>query len=174
MEEHSVMQELMEQERPYEIEDDQEADWAVRKIAEANADAERFLQFYEQQKQKVIESRDASVAFFTAALKRYFDHVPQRETKTQRSYPLPSGKLVLKKASIKYEPDNDALVKYLKESDYADLVKVIEKPNWADFKKKTKVVDGKVVNMETGEIVESVVVIEEPETFSVNVSGGSI
>ena len=87
-----------------------------------------------------------------------------KETKTQKSYPIPGGKLIYKKASTKLEHDDEVLLKTLKDQGRTEYVKVIttEKVAWAELKKELT---------ETGEIIDGVTQVEVPETFEVKVEG---
>ena len=102
-----------------------------------------------------------------AKLEQYFATVPRKETKTQQSYKLPSGKLVRKAPRVTYKTDDQALVEWLKARGYTDYIKTTETPRWGDYKPKTQVVGGEVVDIDTGEIVTGVQVVMAPEEFRV-------
>ena len=94
------------------IENDSKADWALREIAEAQADTAKWADYYADQAAKIKAQNDQTVAYFTSALEQYFGTVPHRTTKTQESYGLPSGKLVRKAQQPTYERDAEALLKW--------------------------------------------------------------
>ncbi|MCC8049572.1 MAG: host-nuclease inhibitor Gam family protein [Clostridiales bacterium] len=158
------------------IADDSCADWACRKIAEERAELNRIKELADNQI-AAIESKVAATErryengtrFLTGKLAEYFGTVPHKETKTQETYRLLSGTLKFKKPKQDMKPDNDALVAYLKASGNADMIKTTEAPKWGEYKKRLKFMGSNVVDETTGEIVESVKVIDTPGTFTVDV-----
>lgn len=155
------------------IENDSKADWALRKIAEAQADTAKWADYYAGQAAKIKAQNDQTVAYFTSALEQYFDMVPHRTTKTQESYGLPSGKLVRKAQQPAYERDAEALLKWAKAS-LPEAVKVKEEASWTDIKNRIGKVmpDGSAVDKETGEIIDGVTVIERDPVFKVEIKEG--
>lgn len=159
------------------INDDNAADWAVRKIAEHEAERDRLLAIADAQikeieaKIKNIKSRcDAEKRVLTAALANYFETVPQRETKTTKVYTLLSGKLKFKKPAAKMVPDDAALLAWLKENGAREYVKVKEEPAWGEIKKQLQVVNNKVIIAATGEVVQGVAVEKTAGEFVVEVN----
>lgn len=154
----------------FHVTDDQAAEWCLKKIREAEADKRRWKKHYDAQMQKVTEAADNSIEYFTAKLEEYFAQVPHKETKTQESYLLPSGKLVRKHQQPEYVTDNDALVPWLENNFMGQLVKVqtIKKADWAGLKKVVSVTpDGLHVATDEGEIVPGVTVTQRPDVFKV-------
>lgn len=170
-----VAMELPEEERNrFSINDDNIADWAVKKIGEEVAEFERLKALANQQieelnmKIKALEEQtERKTSFLKGCLRYYFGTVPHKETATQESYKLLSGSLVMKKASEKLTKDDDALVEYFQQNNMPEYIKNEYKPKWADFKKQLTIVDGKVVNTDTGEEVTAVKVEYVPESFDV-------
>lgn len=163
----SALLEELEQEERFTVTDDQNADWCLRKIAEADAELARLTEWYERQKALATERRDSRVAYFTGLLQEYFSTVPAHETKTMSKYTLPSGELVLTKAKADYtKADDEKLLRWCVTND-PDLVKVTTVPKWADIKKRLTVVEGKIVDKETGLFVDGVEIEEKPEEFKV-------
>ena len=78
-----------------------------------------------------------------------------RETNTQITYQLLSGKLVYKKSGLELKQNADVLVNWCKEH-LPDAIKVTYEPKWAEIKKNIKVVDGVPVYAPTGEVVDGV------------------
>ena len=143
----------------WKITDDSGATYAAKKIAEAKAELEKMLAWYEMQAQKAKDEAQETIDFFTAALEEYFQTVPKRTTKTGiQKYAFPGGELVMKPASIEYERDEAQLLAWLKEQELFDLIAVTEKPMWADIKKRIN---------ETGELPDGVTPVEKPESFTV-------
>lgn len=146
------------------VTDDGGAEWCLRKMREADEEFDRMNAWYLEQIEKAKAKRDATKARMTAYLQDYAETIPMRETKTQRSYNLPHGKLIWKKAGTKLEHDDEILLKTLKETGRTEYVKTIttEKVAWAELKKELT---------ETGELPDGVTVVEVPETFEVKVEG---
>lgn len=151
----------------FQITDDGKAQWAVRKIREAEKNKALFERHYQDQLLKLHESLDRDIAYFTRLLEGYFDSCPQHVTKTQAKYQLPDAELIRKSVPPTYVQDDEALVAFLKASSRTAYVKVVEKPNWAEYKKAIVLVGGKVVDAETGEIVQGVTVQPNPPVFLV-------
>lgn len=153
------------------IDDDSKADWALRKIAEAQADTAKWADYYANQAAKIKAQNDQTVAYFTSALEQYFDMVPHRTTKTQESYGLPSGKLVRKAQQPTYERDADALLTWAKSS-FPEAVKVKEEASWEAIKKRITAVNGagQAIDRETGELIPGVKIIQRDPVFRVELA----
>ena len=151
----------------FEIDSDQKAEWAVEKIREARKDRDRWIEYYKDQIEKVKAECDANTENLMFMLNAYFKTVPHKETKTQLSYPLPNGKLVLKRQGPEYEHDDSILVPWLEEN-APEFVKVAKSSDWAGLKKSiTTIGDG--VFDGNGERVPGVTVVERPEKFDVEI-----
>ena len=159
----------------FRIDNDQKAEWALAKIREEQAEAQRIMNVcrsmimhYEQQLKKAEEDLEKKTAYLKSQLEQYFDSVEKRRTKTQEVYKLPSGTLRRKYPGPQLKRNDDALVKWLKERNMNDYIKVKEKADWANLKKAIQVVGDKVVD-ENGEVVEGITVVDRPPTFEVEV-----
>lgn len=147
--------------------DDMSAEMLLRQIDEANAECERMVSWYKTMIERVQAKRDNTVAWAENSLRAYFEMVPKKTTKTQQSYELPSGKLVLKAQEPAYELDDNDLLPWLKKS-LPELVKVKETADWANLKKQLKVTpDGKGMFTEYGEVVPGIKVTEREPKFTV-------
>ena len=158
------------------VKDDNTADWALRAIRDDEAERDRLIAIANHQIEElnaqieeIREKYDRKTAFLKGCLAMYMNDVPHKETKTQETYQLLTGKLVLKKASHKMVPNDDALVKYLETEKCSELIKVIRKPDWATVKKSLAIMDGDVVNIMTGEVIDpAIVAIEDvPASFDI-------
>ena len=79
------------------------------------------------------------------------------EAKTQISYKLQGGSLVLKEQQPKYDTDDAELVPWLKQNGLAEFVKVKEEANWAELKKTLTIgPDMKTMITGDGEIVPGI------------------
>jgi hypothetical protein len=161
---------VSEAEAGFQVDDDQAAQWCLDRIREANAEKERWRAYYEEQLKKITDREDRRIQFFEMKLMQYFGSVPHKQTKTQESYQLPGGKLVLKDQGPKYDKDDEKLGPWLKANKMTDLVKVKESANWAELKKMLKETpDGTGMMTGDGEIVPGITVTERPKKFVVEV-----
>lgn len=162
MSEDLMMQEWeQEQEQEgFRVTDDQGAKWCVDQIHEADREYEEICEWYQAMIKKAQAKRDAKVERMRMYLRDYAEQVPMKETKTQRSYPIPGGKLVWKKAHQVYKHDDKLILEELKAHGRDDMIKrqVTEKVDWLNLKKEI---------METGEIIDGVTIEEVPDEFMV-------
>jgi hypothetical protein len=169
------------------VDSDSKAEWALRKIIEidkrydrlitdANAEIARYQIIINNLQQHKEYERARKIGL----LENFYSSIPHdqlRRTKTTIKYDLPSGRLVEKLPSVKFEIDSDALTEWFKANGKTEYVKTIEKPEWGDFKK-TLVFDDKVMDMISktgtiittdGEPVEGVVATMSESKFEVEV-----
>lgn len=150
----------------FHVTDDKAAQWCMQKIREAETDRAMWKAHYEAQMEKVNKAADESIAYFTGKLEEYFATVPHKATKTQESYTLPGGKLVLKQQQPKFETDDDKLVPWLEANGRTGLVKIKKSADWATLKKSLNFVGENAVTVD-GEIVPGVKVEQRPDVFKV-------
>ena len=161
------------------VDNDMKAEWVLSKIRRIRADQKketdelaRQMQFYQDQMDLIAKQADDDVSFFESMLIPYFaermDGGFTKSTKTQTSYKLPTGKLVLKKQEPEYERANEVLLAWVKEN-RPDCVKVTEAPDWAKLKKDLTV-NGVTAVTKDGEIVPGVTVFEREDKFVVEVN----
>ncbi len=150
------------------IDDDGKANWAVQKIMEAQAEIENWKQYYETALEKIRKRQTARIDYLKYMLRQYFETVPHKTTKTQASYDLPSGKLLMKHPGPKFDTDDSVLVPWLEENGLTDFVKVETKKKaaWGELKK-TVTINGDTVVTEDGEIVPGVTVSQPEDTFEI-------
>lgn len=160
----------------FSIENDSCADWAVRCIKKEFEEFERLKVLADEQIAEIQEKLSSAekryenkTKYLKSKLKQYFEGVPEKkETKTKASYRLLSGTLTLKKGGQEYKKDEDALVQYLKSKGMENLIQIKETVKWADLKKQLTIQeDGKVIDTNTGEVLECVSIIEKEDKFDV-------
>lgn len=159
------------------ITDDNLADWALRKIRDEEAERDRLISIAQNQIQELQEKMeylknkcDKDTSFLKGCLAQYMDKVPHKSTKTQETYQLLTGKLVLKKPSQKMVvPDDNKLLDYLDKESYKDYIKTKYSPDWAGFKKILEIKGGDIINTETGEVIDpKIIAIEDvPASFDI-------
>ena len=159
---------VTEEEAGFQVDDDQKAEWCIRKIQEAKKEMMDWIDFYVAQTDKVKDKCERRIQFFEYKLMQYFGSVPHKQTKTQESYQLPSGKLVLKKQTPDFERDDELILAWLKANDENQYVKTKETVDWSELKKTLTIV-GEQVAGETGEIIPGIIVTERPDVFKVEV-----
>ena len=155
-------------EERFEIDSDQKADWALRKIAEARADAQKWIDYYTEQIEKIKAQAAEDTANLEQMLYSYFQQVPHKKAKASESYPLPSGKLVWKQQSPEYERDDEKVIGWCKANGDEKYVKVKESLDWAELKKAITVLDDQAITAD-GEVIPGIKVIARENKFSVEV-----
>lgn len=147
--------------------DDMDAEYMLTLIRQADAEYQKMESWYAHMVEKAKEKRDRKVAWAESNLRAYFDLVPAKVTKTQKTYDLPSGKMVLKHQEPKYDTKDEELVPWLK-ANRPELVKIKESSDWANLKKELKVSpDGTAMVTEYGEIVPGITVTPREDKFTV-------
>lgn len=157
------------------INNDSRATWALKVIKYETEETERLLKIADQQieqlrkkKEEIVGSLERRTGYLKSLLYNYFKTVPTKETKTQQSYKLLDGSLVFKKPSVKIvRPEDDAaLLSYL-EQGQQELIEVIRKPAWGEFKKNLQITEDGVVDVATGEKLDFVKTEEDPGKFDI-------
>ena len=158
------------------VDDDKKADWALKRIAEETAERDRLITIAQSEidelTQKIIDLEkeyEDKINYFKALLVDYFATVEHKETKTTETYKLLSGSLVMKKPRKEIRHSDEALLDYFHNNGMRNYIKTVEKPIWSEFKKKLEIVDGIVVNTESGEAIDCVTVEDIPEEFTVKI-----
>ena len=155
-----------EQQDGFKIDSDSKAEWAVKRIKEAEREQNRLLALVAEERaeldvreKEIIDNyakkTDGLKALLEEYLRAQYAKEEARETNTQITYQLLSGKLVYKKSGLELKQNADVLVNWCKEH-LPDAVKVTYTPKWAEIKKNIKVVDGIPVYAPTGEVVDGV------------------
>ena len=150
------------------IDTDAKAERALYKIKKAREDRDAWIAWYESKIKEIKEQTDFNTMNLERMLAEYFNSVPHRKTKTQESYSLPGGKLILKTQNPEYKRDDKTVIEWLKKNGQDQFVKVKEELAWADLKAATGVLGSNVVD-ENGEIVPGIEVIERDPKFVVEV-----
>lgn len=159
-----------------EIHDDLGAELALHKLRDIQneydrliSDCEWLINFYKRRADELTAKRTDACASVESMLALYFSTVPHKRTKTQETYALPSGKLVMKQPPTQFKRDDAALGQWLKASGYGDLVETKLEPKWGELKKRGVQVleDGQCVYTETGEIIPGVTAAVPAPVFQV-------
>jgi hypothetical protein len=157
----------------FQIDNDSKADWAIEKIMAENAERDRLIKLADERikelsdkKKELIDKAADKTSYLTALLRMYFDTIEPKATKTQATYKLLSGKLVLKHQQPEYVLDDAQMVSWAKAAAPA-YIKVKESINWAELKKLTVVNGETVLLADTGEVIPGAVAKERPDVFEV-------
>ena len=142
----------------FRIENDQQAEWALGKIAEAKAEQEKWTEFYTKKLDAVKADTENTITYMTRLLQEYFQTQERRVTKTGiQKYSLPSAELVLKPGTLDYERDDAAMLTWC-EANLPEAIKTTRKASWADVKAYIK---------STGEIPDGVTAYMTEATFQI-------
>lgn len=165
--------ELYAESEEFVIDDDFKAEWALKKIIDERKEKERLISLVNVQREQLdmqeeeIEKRyDSKTKFLISKLHEYFMTVEHKKTKTQETYQLLSGKLVMKIPQKKTKTDDEKLVEWCK-SNAPEYVKTTYKVDWSNLKKNISITDDSVVMNDTGEIIDGVSVEETECTFDI-------
>lgn len=166
---------IVETDDGFTIDNDEKANWALRKIAEheqhiqdANDLAQKEVDKIESWFKGIKESRQNQIDSLQSMLANYAMSKRQDDPDF-KSMKLPSGRFGFRKRPDKWVYDDDKLLESLKRSGMDGLIRVKEEPNKRDLRSVVKVVNGKVFNPETGEFIEGITIEEQGESFNVAV-----
>ena len=168
----AVLDEELQEEEEVLILDDLSAELEIQKIKDAEEQCERSCAWYEEMSRRAQAEWDRIRETAERNLRSYFEMpgLPRKTAKTQVSYELRTGKLVLKAQEPEYDRQEDQLCKWLKDNGKAGMVKTKESADWKELKKELKVApDGKSMVTAYGEIVPGITVIEREPKFTVSV-----
>ena len=166
-----------EEKERFKVKDNEGADWCLRKIKalktqqdENTGLAQKEIDRIKTWEKAENEKLQNNIAFFEGLLLEYHLPIYQADDK-KKTISLPNGKLKMRKQQPNFIRDDEKLVEYLKNTGQSDLVEVIEKPKWGEFKKNLEVSeDGSIVaDKGTGELVDCIKAEIRPPKFTVEV-----
>jgi phage/plasmid-associated DNA primase len=161
------------------IDDDQKANWALRKIRHlkqkkkenkefANTEIETIQKEIDEVNQW-LESENSSldndIEYMEGILRVYAEQL-KKDDPELKTHKLPFGQLQFRKQRDKWEYDDDKLLEFA-EANIKDAVKIKKSVDKRKLKQKLKVVGDKAVVADTGEVIEGVKVIKRGEKFKV-------
>ena len=163
----------------FRVQDEQQANWCLRKIAAAKAELERKKNLAEAEIFRIQswlaaeqDKLSGTIDYMTALLEEYHRPLYEADPKQNKTISLPCGKLQWRKVPTKFERDEDKLVECLMANQMTDFIETRFKPRWGELKKQVVVKDGFVYDQETGLLLDGVRAIELGEEFKVIVDGG--
>lgn len=154
------------------VDDESTADWALQKIKENKEKirekediAEERVYQIEQWLAREKEKLEDGINYLEGLLGNYAAQRKEDEPDL-KTISLPFGKIQYRKQRAKWKYDDDKLTDFA-EQNMPDVVQTKKKVNKNDLKKKCKIINGKVINTETGEVVEGVEVEERGEKLKI-------
>ena len=160
------------------VDTDAKAAWVLQKIKEARDERDEWVEWYQKKIKEIKEQTDFDTMKLERLLADYFATVKHKKTKTQESYSLKNGKLILKRQEPEYKKDEKTAIEWLKQNGGTAFVKTKEELAWKELKDSCAgFVDGNVVLREEitedGEIIQITVpgieVIDREDKFCVEV-----
>ena len=156
------------------IDNDSKAEWAIKKIKEAQDEHDRILALITEEEQKlalrkeqIAKKLESDTSYLKYLLNNYMQTVTCKESKTQKTYQLLSGKLVYKYGGTEWVKDDDAMLAWAKK-DMPELVKVKESVDWAALKKTISVTEnGEVITETTGEVLDFIHPEKKPDNMDI-------
>lgn len=158
------------------VKDDQQANWALRKIKQFqdqkennNALAVAEIDKIEAWNKVENDKAQQSIDYFQGLLAYYAQSKRDQDPKFKK-LDLPNGKIKFTKQQPKYNYADEMLLNYLKKAERTDLIKIKESPDKATIKKTFTIQDDRLIDTETGEVVEGVAIEHREDKFSVEVN----
>ena len=158
------------------IDDEHKANWALRKIKQKkdtieknNALAQAEIDKIEDWREQENEKSQTSIDYFQSLLAQYALEQRERDPKF-KSLNLPNGRIGFRKRQPKWIYDNDKVIETLEKANLTDFIRVTKAPSKADIKKAFDVNGDKVINPDTGEIIEGITVENQEDSFNVAVN----
>src|SRR5690625_2727835 len=152
------------------IDSDDKADWALRKIKEAENEIEKVEYFAESQvrqvenwKEKETDKHHESIDYFQSLLAEYLQNKRKEDPKL-KSITLPTGNVGFRKRQPKWVYNDNVLLKALESENMNDLIRIEKKLDKRSSRKAFKVADNKAINPETGEVIEGIQIVDQGES----------
>lgn len=163
------------QEDSFVVDDENKANWALRKIKQYkdkidnnNALAQAEIDKIEQWNNEVNKQAQESIDYFTSLLTSYALNKKAEDPKF-KSLKLPNGRFGFRKSQPKWVYDNDKVIETLEKANLTDFIRVTKAPSKAEIKKAFDVVGDKVVNPDTGEVIEGIEIEPQDDKFNLAV-----
>jgi phage host-nuclease inhibitor protein Gam len=160
--------EIEEESEGFIINSDNLAEWALKKIKAETEEAKRITKvcqdqvaFYAQREDQIKKQLGQKTAFLKRKLADYFETVPHKKTKFQEKYVLPSGDLIRKKQSLKFNIDqNEAVLSVVQVTGTNEYVRQKLELDWETLKKDVEVPDVFITDKE-GNYIEDAFLDED-------------
>jgi phage host-nuclease inhibitor protein Gam len=148
--------------------------WAMRKLsaieakkADVNLLVNNEKERLEQYRTKELENLQGSENFFHSLIHDYAERMRAEDPKFKQSTPY--GKISYRKQTAKWNYDDSALIEYLEQNEFADLIRIKKEPVKTEIKKLFKVDKGGYVYDTNGQEVHGILVEHLPDQLTVKV-----
>jgi phage host-nuclease inhibitor protein Gam len=163
-----------ERRQQFRITDEGMADWAVRKIAKARQEFAEADQVADEQIQRIEDwraskKRDLEHAeeFFGGLLRAYYYPQHEADPKRKKTFKLPNGQVQFRAQQPEYKRDDEALLGWLKANGRESYIVTKESPAWGELKKILKQHGEHMIDTESGEVVDGILVVERPTAIRI-------
>lgn len=168
------MDEHEEQKVGFVVNDDNKADWVLRKIQKNENKMKEIHELYEQETLRLLQWKNEEIDRLNKDNENLESLlIPYATSKLsdsrKKSFKLPNGKCGFRAVPPKFIRDEEKLLKFAERS-VPNVVKVKKSVDWAALKKLVENNNGKAVMIETGEIVDGVKIEVQPPKFYVEVN----
>lgn len=158
------------------IDTDELAEWALRKIKETESEIEKVEYFAETQirqienwKMKQTDDHHNSIDYFQSLLAEYAQRKREEDPKF-KSITLPSGNIGFRKKPVRWVYNDEQVLKTLENEKMNDFIKVEKKLDKRSIKKAFEVAGDKVINPDTGQVIEGIEIQEQGESLNVRLN----
>lgn len=158
------------------IDSEEKADWALRKIKEAENNIEKIEEFAEHQirqienwKAKQTEDHYYNIGNLQSLLAEYLRN-KRKEDPEFKSITLPNGNVGFRRNQSKWIYNDDVVLEALENENMTDFIKVEKKLDKRLIKKAFEVMGDKVINPDTGEVIEGIEIVEQGESLNVRLN----
>lgn len=165
IDEYEIINTFVPDDDNWHISNDADADWVIEKIVAVKAElrhkemiASTKIEQIQQWLDRERAAAEKEIAYREYLLKEYFESLPEsivQKTKTQKIYKLPSGTLRLKEQQPEYKRDDEKLLQWVK-ANKPRFIKIKETVDWSGLKELTAVTNGKVIDVQTGEVIDGI------------------
>src|SRR5699024_11646854 len=111
-----------------------------------------------------VETYKNNIHFLSGLLQEYLTE------QNKRSIKLPSGNVGLRKQRDEWVYDDEIVLKSLETSNLNEYVRIKKEVNKAELKKNVENEGNKVIDKETGEIIEGIQIVERGDALRVKVT----
>ena len=153
------------------------ANWCFRKLKSKAEKAKEIEQIYDKEatrlkewKKKELEEIDRDVAYFEGLITAYL--VKEKATDPKFKISTPYGKASTRKnqPNFEYLDKGQAFIDWAKENEYFDLIRVKEEPIKTEVKARFDINEDKLIDKETGEVVEGITITQKPDSIIIKVA----
>ena len=160
--------------KPFQITNIDSCNWAFRKLAvvqlkedDIRMTAENEINRITQWKNKELEKLQNEREFFEGLLQEYF--LREKAVDPKFKINTPYGKVSSRKQQPEYKYDVDKFIEWAKDNNHDNLIRTRYEVDKAKTKKSFVISGDKLVDVDTGEIVEGVTVVLREDTISVTI-----